>query len=320
MVNISIPVSDTALAEEYPSWYLAQLRQTLERCFDEGELRTFCSDLRVNYDSLAGGTGIANKARELVNYLARRGRIPELVRLGKQQRPHASWEHIPPEQLLAKIKHAHEPPEGTPSARAEKLSLKEVQDTVRSLHDKWPTAELAAVDDWLRTIKEQLDQSDQMSSRLITRLAKWVDRYQKASKIAQDCIYFQSWLSVKSPKEERENWQALAQEIYCFFSPIRSDYGSHATDIQDTKVLTSKEGEILDALGSFGDKIDRIEKSRSLLLEAQEDEIYRQAFSQIQNSATKMAECSINLCQCLHSAIKELVNEMGNPIQILKKL
>jgi len=319
MAGVSVQAIDTTPDRRDPRRkYLAQLRQTLERHFNEGELRTFCTDLGVDYDSLPGD-GTADKARELVLYLERRGLIAELVEQGKELRPHVSWEYISPEQLLARIKRAHEPSEGAPSARAEKLSLKDVQDTVRSLHDKWP--ELAVVHDWLKMIKEQLDQSDQMSSRLTTRLTKWIDRYQKASKIAQDCIYFQSWLSVKSPKKEGENWQALAQEVYCFFSPIRSNYRSHATDIRDTRVLTSREAEILAALGSFGDEIDRIEANRSRLLEAQDDERCRQAFRQIQNSAAKIAaDCSINLCECLHSAIKELVNEMGNQIQILKKL
>jgi hypothetical protein len=33
-----------------------------------------------------------------------------------------------------------------------------------------------------------------------------------------------------------------------------------------------------------------------------------------------MANCSIDLCQCLHSAIQELVNEMSGTINVLKKL
>jgi predicted transcriptional regulator len=72
--------------------YLRKLLQVLDKCFDEGELRTLCFHLDVDYDSLPG-EGKANKARELVAYLERRGRIPELVETGKQLRPDVSWEN-----------------------------------------------------------------------------------------------------------------------------------------------------------------------------------------------------------------------------------
>ena len=58
---------------------LTQLREKVIRYFDEEELRTLCGDLGVDYDDLRG-EGKAAKAREFVNYLERRGRLPELVR------------------------------------------------------------------------------------------------------------------------------------------------------------------------------------------------------------------------------------------------
>jgi len=71
--------------------YLVKLRQILDRCFDEGELRTLCFDLAVDYDDLPG-EGRRNKARELVIYLERRGRIPKLARIGARRRPNESWQ------------------------------------------------------------------------------------------------------------------------------------------------------------------------------------------------------------------------------------
>ncbi len=71
--------------------YLTQLRQILRERFDEDELRDFCFDLNVDYDSLRG-EGKADKARELLCYLERRNRIPELVEIGKTARPDVSWE------------------------------------------------------------------------------------------------------------------------------------------------------------------------------------------------------------------------------------
>jgi len=69
---------------------LTQLRQILVTRFDAGELRTLCFDLGIDYDDLPG-EGKANKARELVAYLNRRGRISELLKVGEQLRPDVSW-------------------------------------------------------------------------------------------------------------------------------------------------------------------------------------------------------------------------------------
>jgi AAA+ ATPase superfamily predicted ATPase len=74
--------------------YLVRLRQILNVSFGEGELNTLCFDLGVDYESLPG-KGKAGKARELVTYLERRGRIPDLVKIGTQQRPNACWEDVP---------------------------------------------------------------------------------------------------------------------------------------------------------------------------------------------------------------------------------
>lgn len=74
---------------------LARLRQLLTEHFDLEELRTLCFDLKdVDYDDL-GGEGKANKARELVAYLERRDRIPELVELCSQRRPNVDWKAKP---------------------------------------------------------------------------------------------------------------------------------------------------------------------------------------------------------------------------------
>jgi hypothetical protein len=58
----------------------SRLRQILAERFDEGELRTLCFDLGIEYDDLPG-KGRADKARELVAYLERRDRIPDLIAL-----------------------------------------------------------------------------------------------------------------------------------------------------------------------------------------------------------------------------------------------
>jgi len=64
---------------------LVKLRQMLATRFDEGELRTLSFDLGVDYDSLSG-TGKADKARGLVDYLKRRNDTPDLVEAIDKQR------------------------------------------------------------------------------------------------------------------------------------------------------------------------------------------------------------------------------------------
>lgn len=68
-----------------------RLRQILTTYFDKGELRTLCFDLGVDYDDLPGEAKV-DKARELVSYMERRNRIPELVAMGRRLRPNAPWE------------------------------------------------------------------------------------------------------------------------------------------------------------------------------------------------------------------------------------
>jgi hypothetical protein len=82
-----------AASEEEASWreYLSALRQILATRFSDGELRTLCSDLGVDYESLPG-QGKADKARELINHLERRQRIAALVAIGRRQRPDVAWD------------------------------------------------------------------------------------------------------------------------------------------------------------------------------------------------------------------------------------
>jgi tetratricopeptide (TPR) repeat protein len=72
---------------------LAQLLQILDKRFDENELRTVCFSLDVDYDNLAA-IGKAHKARELLAYLERRGRLSELIGIGEQLRPDIPWGDI----------------------------------------------------------------------------------------------------------------------------------------------------------------------------------------------------------------------------------
>jgi tetratricopeptide (TPR) repeat protein len=63
----------------------------LSNHFSVAELRGLCFALSVEYDDLAA-EGRSDKARELIMYLARRGRLDELITLCRQERPHLTWE------------------------------------------------------------------------------------------------------------------------------------------------------------------------------------------------------------------------------------
>lgn len=69
---------------------LTQLRERIIEAFNEGELRTLCFDLSIDYDSLDPG-GKADKARGLVAYCQRVGRLPDLIAKCQQSRSRISW-------------------------------------------------------------------------------------------------------------------------------------------------------------------------------------------------------------------------------------
>jgi len=72
---------------------VTRLLQILSERFDEGDLRTLCFHLKVDYDDLPA-QGKTNKARELVQYLERRDRILDLLETGKQLRSDISWPEV----------------------------------------------------------------------------------------------------------------------------------------------------------------------------------------------------------------------------------
>jgi hypothetical protein len=73
--------------------FITQLFHILATRFDEGELRTLCFNLSLDYDDLPG-EGKANKARELISFLERRDRIAALLEIGPQVRPDIAWDEI----------------------------------------------------------------------------------------------------------------------------------------------------------------------------------------------------------------------------------
>ena len=72
---------------------LSAIISILDKHFSEEELRTLTVQLNVDYDNLSA-MGKVNKARELVQYMDRHGRIGELLRHGQLSRPRADWSFL----------------------------------------------------------------------------------------------------------------------------------------------------------------------------------------------------------------------------------
>jgi nucleoside phosphorylase len=69
------------------------LRRLLIANFNDKELHELCDDLSIDYEDLAGQTK-SEKARELVAYATRRGRMDELISQARNLRPHADWQSV----------------------------------------------------------------------------------------------------------------------------------------------------------------------------------------------------------------------------------
>lgn len=71
-----------------------ELHRILDNRFSEEELRTLCFYLSIDYEDLPSN-GQTNKARDLLQYLERHNRLPDLITIGKQIRPDIVWEVVP---------------------------------------------------------------------------------------------------------------------------------------------------------------------------------------------------------------------------------
>lgn len=85
------PITTPSESSSSPSISLQiTILQFLLDHFDGEELRELCFNLKVVYDDLRGENR-KTKAQELINYLNRRERLPELISEMKKQRPNIRW-------------------------------------------------------------------------------------------------------------------------------------------------------------------------------------------------------------------------------------
>ncbi len=87
------PISTEPPAEAFTAVYLAQLRKQMLQAFNEDELIDLCFALDIEYENLSGANKMS-KARELIRYMDRRGRVKALVTLCAIERPHLNWHEI----------------------------------------------------------------------------------------------------------------------------------------------------------------------------------------------------------------------------------
>ena len=67
-----------------------ELRRLLVQHFSDNDLRSLCQDLAVDYDALTG-EGREAKARELIAFVQKRGRLADLLAAAARERPHVAW-------------------------------------------------------------------------------------------------------------------------------------------------------------------------------------------------------------------------------------
>jgi hypothetical protein len=74
--------------------YLRELRRLLDEHFNLQELRLLTFDLSIDYEHLSGDAKLA-KINELILYLARYGRLEDLLTLLHEERPYVQWPLVP---------------------------------------------------------------------------------------------------------------------------------------------------------------------------------------------------------------------------------
>lgn len=71
---------------------LSDLLKKIRDYFNESELRDICFTLGIDYGQL-GGEHYYDKARELISYCKRNGKLSDLIKLCKEQRPFIIWDY-----------------------------------------------------------------------------------------------------------------------------------------------------------------------------------------------------------------------------------
>ncbi len=69
------------------------LREGIVEVYNKEELELLCTDLGVQYDYLPGDT-LPNKVQNFIEYMKRRGKLPDLIMILKKERSHINWDAV----------------------------------------------------------------------------------------------------------------------------------------------------------------------------------------------------------------------------------
>ena len=75
---------------------LRTLRLLIDEHFNTAELKQLYFDLGIDWGDLDGGTD-PEKIQSLIQYMQRRGRLPDLLAILRKERPDVEWPPDPPE-------------------------------------------------------------------------------------------------------------------------------------------------------------------------------------------------------------------------------
>jgi len=89
--ELASQLADEVLEESKPGLNVVKLHGSILNGFDENELQDLFFYLQIEYTDIPGDTR-RDKARELILYLNRRGRIDELIELCRGLRPKIDWD------------------------------------------------------------------------------------------------------------------------------------------------------------------------------------------------------------------------------------
>jgi hypothetical protein len=81
------------MSKQLSQAFSVKFRDGLNNCFNLEELKTLCFDLQVNYENIAGDT-IDIKAKSIIEYFFRQGRLADLADYCASQRPNYDWPNI----------------------------------------------------------------------------------------------------------------------------------------------------------------------------------------------------------------------------------
>jgi hypothetical protein len=100
----------------------SELRDLIDTYFSLSDIRQLCVDLSVDYEHLGGDTK-PSRIISLIEYLQRRGRLPDLAQRCRELRRHVPWPTLDPESRSADRPPSHEQqtPPANPFGRAGKL-------------------------------------------------------------------------------------------------------------------------------------------------------------------------------------------------------